>query len=151
MDNTDAVILNELRNNGRISNAALAKKVNLSPSTVLERVRRLRENGVIKGFQSRFDLVKIGYGLTVLIELRTVKNIGTDNSIGKELMRFPEIIEIHDVAGECDYLLKAVTENTETLGRLLVKIGRIQGIQSTRTTLIIGTLKNETAPELKPR
>jgi len=149
MDNTDAVILNELRNNGRISNAALAKKVNLSPSTVLERVRRLRENGVIKGFQSRFDLVKLGYGLTVLIELRTVKNIGTDSSIGKELMRFPEIIEIHDVAGECDYLLKAVTENTETLGRLLVKIGRIPGIQSTRTTLLIGTLKNETAPKLK--
>lgn len=150
MDNTDAAILNVLRNNARISNLELARKVHLSPSTVLERVRRLRENGVIKSFQSRFDLVKLGYGLTVLIELRTVKNIGTD-SIEKELMRFPEIIEIHDVAGECDYLLKAVTENTETLGSLLVKIGRIPGIQSTRTTLIIGTLKNETAPELKPR
>ena len=54
MDNTDAAILNVLRNNARISNLELARKVHLSPSTVLERVRRLRENGVIKSFQSRF-------------------------------------------------------------------------------------------------
>ena len=149
MDSMDAAILNELRNNGRISNLALARKVHLSPSTVLERVRRLHKAGIIKGFQSRFDCVKLGYALTVLIELRIVKNIGTNSTIGQELAAMPEIIEIYDVAGECDYVLKAVTENSETLSRLLARIGRIPGIQSSHTTLLLGALKEETAPAIK--
>ena len=149
MDNMDIAILNELRNNGRISNLELARRVNLSPSSVLERVRRLRESGVIKGFQSRYDCIKLGYGMTVLVELRVIKNTGTCNSIGRELMNMAEVIEIYAVAGECDYVLKAVTENSETLGKLLARIGRIPGIQSSRTTLLIGTLKEETAPLLK--
>lgn len=148
MDQTDAAILNELRNNARISNLALAKKVNLSPSTVLERVKRLRESGIIKGFQSRFDCVKLGYGLTVLIELRAQKNTGED-IIGPQLAAMPEIVEIYDVAGECDYLLKVMTANSETLGKLLLQIGRIPGIVSSRTTLLLGTLKSETAPVIK--
>ncbi len=150
MDNMDIAILNELRNNGRISNLELARRVNLSPSSVLERVRKLRENGVIKGFQSRYDCIRLGYGVTVLIELRVMKNTESHNSIGRQLMKMDEIIEIYDVAGECDYVLKAMTENSESLGKLLARIGRLPGILSSRTTLIIGTLKEETAPRLRP-
>ena len=149
MDSTDAAILNELKNNARIANLDLAKKVHLSPSAVLERVRRLRANGIIRGFQSRFDCVKLGLGLTVLIELRIAQNIGADGGIGRKLAAIPEVIEIYDVAGEFDYLLKAVTANSETLGALLARIGRIPGILSSRTTLIISTLKEETAPDFR--
>ena len=148
MDSTDAAILNELKNNARIANLDLAKKVHLSPSAVLERVRRLRANGIIRGFQTRFDCVKLGCGLTVLIELRTLQNIGTDG-IGRQLAEIPEIVEIHEVAGEYDYLLKVVTANSETLGALLGRIGRIPGIRSSRTTLIIDTVKEETAPVIR--
>ena len=84
MDSTDAAILNELKNNARIANLDLAKKVHLSPSAVLERVRRLRANGIIRGFQTKFDSVKLGLGLTVLIELRIAQNIGADGGIREQ-------------------------------------------------------------------
>ena len=103
MDKIDAAILNELRKNARIANRTLAQKVHLSPSAVLARMNKLKRTGIIKSFETRLDGAKLGLGLTVIVALSLEKNIG-DRRIGEELAKFPEVIEIHDVAGECDYL-----------------------------------------------
>lgn len=145
MDQIDAAILNELRKNARISNRSLAEKVHLSPSAVLGRVNRLKRSGVIKSFETRLDCAKLGLGLTVLVELRLEKNIN-DRRIGESLTKFPEILEIYDVSGNCDYLLKVVTANSEELRDLMLRIGRIPGIGSSRTTLILGTFKQDLSP-----
>ncbi len=148
MDKTDAAILNELRKNARISNRDLASKVHLSPSAALARVNKLKSAGVILGFETRFDGAKLGLGLTVLVELSVEMNIG-DRRIGEELAKIPEVVEIYDVAGECDYLLKIVISDTTALRELMFRIGRIPGVGSSRTTLVLGTLKAELAPPVR--
>lgn len=145
MDRIDVAILNELRKNARISNRELAERVHLSPSAVLGRVNRLKRSGVIKGFETRLDCEKLGLGLTVLVELRIEKNIG-DRRIGELLSRYPEVLEIYDVAGNCDYLLKVVASGSEALRELIYRIGQIPGVGSSRTTLVLGTLKQELSP-----
>ncbi len=148
MDKIDAAILNELRRNARIANRTLAQKVHLSPSAALARVNKLKRAGIIKGFETRLDGAKLGIGLTVLVELRLEKNIG-NRRIGEELVKFPEVVEIHDVAGECDYLLKIMISDAAALRELLFRIGCIPGVGSSRTTLVLGTLKSELFPPVR--
>ena len=148
MDKIDAAILNELRKNARIANRTLAQKVHLSPSAVLARMNKLKRTGIIKSFETRLDGAKLGLGLTVIVALSLEKNIG-DRRIGEELAKFPEVIEIHDVAGECDYLLKIVISDPAALRELMFRIGRIPGVGSSRKTLVLGTLKSELSPPVR--
>ena len=145
MDTVDRAILNELRLNARISNRVLAEKVHLSPSAVLERVKRLRSQGLIQSFAARFDAQKLGYNLTVLMELRIERNL-CGSSISEKPIKFPEILEIYDVAGDCDYILKLVAKDSEALRRTMRTIGEIPGVLSSQTKLVLGTLKSEISP-----
>ena len=110
MDQTDIAILNELRQHARISNKLLAERVNLSPPAVLERVKKLRERGIISEFVTRVDTALLGYNLTVLMELKIERNLSSAH-ISRALAQIPEILEIHDAAGNCDYILKIVAKN----------------------------------------
>lgn len=147
MDETDCRILNILRKNARISNKELAQRVNLSPSTALERVRKLYRDGVISGCETRINCAKLGLGLTVLISLTTDEKL-CDHHVAKELVDFPEIVEIYDISGEANYLLKVVTSDTKTLHELMNRIGRIDGVKSSKTTLVLGMFKEEISPEI---
>lgn len=146
MDTVDYAILNELRLNARIPNSKLAEKVHLSPSAVLERVRRLRDQGIIKKFTAQLDAQALGYNLSVLMELRIERNL-CDSSISEKLVNFPEILEIHDVAGDCDYILKVVARDSESLRRTMRTIGAIPGVLSSRTKMILSTIKAEISPQ----
>ncbi len=145
MDKTDAAILNELRKDARIPNRTLAEKVHLSPSAALGRVNRLKREGFIRSFETRLDHRKLGCALAVFVELSIEKNVG-DTRIGELLTRIPEVLEIYAVAGEGDYLLKIVTTDSEALRKLMYRIGAIPGVRSSRTTLLLGTLKQELSP-----
>ncbi len=142
MDTVDIAILEELRKNARIANNKLAEKVHLSPSAVLERVRHLKESGVIKDFVTRLNPSALGYGLSVFIRLQIEKD-PDGGSIAAKLGGLPEIVEIYDVAGDCDYILKAVVKDSEALRRTLQKIYAVPGVLSSRTSLILATLKSE--------
>lgn len=148
MDNLDIAILHELQLDARIPNSKLAEKVHLSPSAVLERVRRLRKSGIIKQFSTLLDTQALGYNLTVMMELRIERNL-CGSSISKELVKFPEILEIHDVAGDCDYLLKVVARDSDSLRNTMRAIGAIPGVLSSQTKLILGTIKSELSPQIK--
>ncbi len=145
MDEADIDILNELRVNARITNRKLAEKVHLSPSAVLERVKRLRASGVLKEFVARIDNSAAGYNLEVFIELKLERNLRGD-SITKALIEFPEILEIHDVAGDCDYILKVVARDSNALRDTMRRIGAIPGVLSSNTKLVLGTFKSELSP-----
>lgn len=148
MDGTDKAILNILRNNARISNRELAEKVHLSPPAVLERVRKLKEAGIIKSFHTLFDPVKLGFGLSVFIQLGIERNV-QDHDIGNALAAFPEITAIYDVAGDEDYLLRAIVRDSEELRSLMSRISLIPGVRCSRTTLLMRTLKEETSPQVR--
>lgn len=145
MDPTDVAILNELRYNARIPNSKLAEKVHLSPSAVLERVKRLRAGGIIRDFVTRLESSALGYNMSVFIELKIERNL-CGASVTEALIKFPEILEIHDIAGDCDYLLKVAAPDSLALRDTMRAIGAIPGVLSSKTKLILGTYKAEVSP-----
>lgn len=138
IDGIDVQILNILQADARISNAEIARQVGLAPSAVLERVRKLEESGVIRRYATEIDAARVGYRLTAFVFVRT-SSCGAIDSI---LASIPEVLEVHDVAGEDCYLLKVRTKDTDELGKLLRdKLKPIPEIISTRTTVVLKTIK----------
>lgn len=142
IDGLDAQILKILQSDARISNAEIARQVGLAPSAVLERVRKLEESGVIRGYATQINGSSVGLGLTAFVFVKT-QSCGSIDSI---LSAIPEVLEVHDVAGEDCYLLKVRTKDTCELGNLLrEKLKPIPEILSTRTTVVLQTIKETIA------
>ncbi|HEX8368657.1 MAG TPA: Lrp/AsnC family transcriptional regulator [Pyrinomonadaceae bacterium] len=142
INDIDKQILNIVQKDARISNAEIARQVGLAPSAVLERVRKLEERGVIRGYETKIDATEVGFGLTAFVFVRT----SVCGELDETLAQIPEVLEVHDVAGEDCYLLKVRAENTDELGNLLrEKLKPIPEIISTRTTVVLKTIKETTA------
>lgn len=141
LDATDRAILEQLQANARISNADIARQLDMAPSAILDRIRKLEQRGVIQGYMARIDPVAVGLGLTAFINVSTEERIGS-GAIGQALSRQPEVLEVHHVAGEDCYLVKVRVPDTEALSRLLrERFGRLKGVRSTRTTIVLSTVK----------
>lgn len=139
IDDIDRQILTIIQPEGRESNAEIARRVGLAPSAVLERVRKLEDRGVIKGYEAKLDPRQLGLGLTVFVSVRTSECGG---GVEQALSAIPEVLEVHDVAGEDCYLIKIRTTDTEELGRLLrERIKLIPKVIGTRTTVVLQTFK----------
>jgi Lrp/AsnC family leucine-responsive transcriptional regulator len=144
IDATDDQILTILRDNARTPNAEVARQLGMAPSAILERVRKLEERGVIAGYVTQVDPKAIGLGLLAFVFVRAEERIGATRT-AEQLARIPEVLEVHHIAGEDCFLVKVRTADTESLGRLLKeRIGAIDTVRSTRTTIVLGTVK-ETA------
>ena len=141
IDGPDIKILNLLQSNARISNAEIARKVGLAPSAVLERVRKLEQAGIVKNYVAVLDSRAMGYRMLAFVGVRTADQPGEER-IGRSLARIPEILEVHHVAGDDCFLVKLRARDAEHIGELLKKkIGRIAGVRSTRTTIVLATEK----------
>lgn len=147
-DTTDTVILRMLQENARTSNAEIARTLGIAPSAVLERIRKLEQRGVIQGYHARIDPEAIGQGLTAFIRMRT--GFGTDHhNAVQALTEIPEILEIHETAGDDCLMLKLRVADMQAFSDLLnAKIRPIPGIQDTRTTVVISTAKETQLLEL---
>ena len=146
LDKIDARILRALQSDGRISNLKLAAKVHLSPTAVLERVKRLTREGFILGYEARLNPVKLGAGLLVFIEVlldRTVHDVMDSFKAAVQVRR--EILECHLVAGGFDYLLKTrvadMAAYREFVGSV---IWTLPGVRETRTYAVMEEVKNTT-------
>jgi Lrp/AsnC family leucine-responsive transcriptional regulator len=141
LDATDRTILELLQANARVSNADIARQLDMAPSAILDRIRKLERRGVIQGYMARINPVAVGLGLTAFINVSTEERISS-GAIGLALSRQPEVLEVHHVAGEDCYLVKVRVADTEALGRLLrERFGRLKGVRSTRTTIVLSTVK----------
>ena len=140
----DARILTILQRNARTSNAEIARQVGLAPSAVFERIRKLEDRGVLQGYNARIDPHAAGLPLVAFTFVRSNDRPGGVVT-AEELARIPEILEVHHVAGEDCFLVKIRAADTEAFGRILrEELGKIATITSTRTTIVLETLK-ETA------
>ena len=139
IDETDKDILNIIQHDGRVSNAEIARQVGLAPSAVLERLRKLDVRGEVQGYYTRRVAKQVGFGLIAFVSVRTNEcGDGTDELLAK----IPEVLEVHDVAGEDSYLLKVRAADPEDLARLLrEKIKAIPTVVTTRTTVVLQTVK----------
>ncbi len=108
LDATDLRILKTLQLDGRITNAELAKRCNLSPAACLERVKRLRQRKVILGYSTLIDPAAVNRGLLIFIEVVLDRTTGDlFDAFAAQARKTPEIMECHMVAGGFDYLIKA--------------------------------------------
>ena len=147
IDGTDEQILTILQSDARISNAEIARQIGLAPSAVLERIRKLEDRGIIRGYRTDIDPRAVEFGLTVFVTV-TTSECGSDAE--KALASIPEVLEVHDVAGEDCFMLKIRTKDTDALGRLLrEKIKTIPSVSGTRTTVVLETYKETNALPLE--
>jgi Lrp/AsnC family leucine-responsive transcriptional regulator len=145
IDDIDRRILAILQENARIPNAEIARRLGLAPSGILERVRKLEKRGVITGYYGRLDPRKLGRTVTAFVFIRTDERPG-EICAAKLLKEIPEILEVHHIAGEDCYLVKLRCASNEALGRLLRdKIGTIDSVSSSRTSVVLETVKEGTA------
>jgi Lrp/AsnC family transcriptional regulator, leucine-responsive regulatory protein len=139
IDNIDREILNIIQQDARTSNADIARQVELAPSAVLERIRKLEERGVIRGYSADIDPKVLDYGLTAIIAVRTSE---CGAGVGEQLAAIPGVQEVHEVAGDDCFYIKVRTHDTESLGVLLrEKIKAVDNIVNTRTTVVLKTFK----------
>jgi len=106
LDRIDRRILRILEQDGRISNVDLARRVHLSPTPCLERVRRLEREGYILGYHARLNPELLDTGLILLVEVSLRNTADAFKSFRAAILEIPEVLECHLVAGNFDYLLK---------------------------------------------
>lgn len=141
IDDIDRQILTILQDNARTSNAEVARQVGMAPSAILERLRKLEERGVIEGYVARVNPEALGLTLTAFVFVQADERAGAVTTAHR-LAEIPEVQEVHHVAGEDCFLVKVRTAGTRALGELLrEKFGAIDTIRSTRSTIVMDTLK----------
>ena len=143
IDEIDGSILAILQYNARTTQAELAKAVGLVPSAVLERLRKLEAKGVIRDYVALVDPRVFDRGLLAFVAVRTSEH-GPDMPSAVALSEIPEVLEVHHVAGDDCYLLKVRARDAEHLGQLLrQQISAQPGVTSTRTTIVLETIKDD--------
>jgi len=143
---TDRKILECLQADGRISNVALAKKVNLTATPCLERVRRLERDGYIRGYTAILDPDLVEAGLLVFVEINLLRNSpGGFRQFRRNAMQLPELMECHLVSGNFDYLLKARVKDIHEYRSLLgEKILALPGVADSRSYVVMEEVKETT-------
>lgn len=146
LDRTDLRILRALQRDGRMTNLQLAQEVHLSPTAVLERVKRLTRDDVILGYEARLNPEKLGAGLLVFVQVlldRTTPDVF--NTFRAAVQARPEILECHLVAGGFDYLIKI---RVADMGAYRTLIGStlwtLPGVRETHTYAVMEEIKHTT-------
>ena len=137
MEETDRKIVSLLARNGRMSFTELARQAGLSVSAVHQRVRRLEQDGVIKGYAAMFNPEDIGLPLTAFVSVKPFDDAAPDD-LPLRLQHLTAIEACHSVAGEENYILKVRVASPTALEDLLSQI-RTLGRVSTRTTVVLST------------
>jgi Lrp/AsnC family leucine-responsive transcriptional regulator len=140
LDETDIQILKTLQKDARESASHIAEKVNVSVPTVIERIRKLQENGVILGFQTAIDPSSIGLDVSAIITI-----ISGSSQYYKEVTiaaeETPEVVQCFSTTGNGSHMLYVVTKNSNTLEELLRKIQSWPGVARTETQIILSSYK----------
>lgn len=142
MDHIDLAILNLLDQNGRTSVSEISRSVNLSTPAVSERIRKLEETGIIEQFTVKLNHNKMNLKLTAFVFV-TLKGGASISQFRESMLSFPEVLECHHIAGEYDYLLKVLLQDTQELEQFISK--RLKGIfsvQKTNTLINLTTVKS---------
>ena len=143
LDRVDRRLLEILQREGRLSNAALAERVHLSPSPSLRRVKALEDDGVIAGYRAVLDREAVGLGLTVFVEIKVE---GHSDRLAEEIEAavnaMPEVVACHIVSGAADFLLEVVVPELRAYERLLLgSLLKLPAVVDVRSNFAIRTVK----------
>ena len=144
IDDLDREILALIQEDGRIANAELSRRLNLSPPATHARVRRLEREGFIEGYAGLLSRDKLGYDLLsfVLVSL-SVHQYEHVYGFRERVLAMPEVLECYNITGEYDYLLKVVLRNREDLERFVVgELTPLPGVARLQTSLVLSEVKS---------
>jgi Lrp/AsnC family leucine-responsive transcriptional regulator len=143
LDDIDIRILQLLKQDARMANAAIARDVGLAPSAVFQRIRKLEGEGIIRGYHAHLDPVALDQGLMAFVAVQTGEGARAQET-AELLVAIPEVLEVHRVVGQDCFFLKVRVADTAGLGALLdEKIQRLPPVASTETTIVLSTAKEE--------
>lgn len=142
MDSVDIKILNCLKTNARASASEMAEKVNLSISAVIERIKKLENNGVIQNYTIIIDYEKLNKDVVALVTV-TMEHPKFNQGFIEDVNKNSHISECHLIAGDYDFNVKIITENTKSLERVLNEIKCIEGVAKIKTNLVLATYKSD--------
>jgi Lrp/AsnC family leucine-responsive transcriptional regulator len=148
-DAIDRQILELLQENCKQPLAAIGEKVGLTASSVMERIHKLEQAGVVAGYVALLDARTLGKDITAFIGV----SINHPTSIGafeREVAHMDDVLDCHHVTGNHTLMLKVKTENTETLERLIDRMRSIEGVTRTETMVVLSTHTERTRIRLEP-
>jgi Lrp/AsnC family transcriptional regulator, leucine-responsive regulatory protein len=137
LDPKDKGILAAIQERGRATFAEVAKAVGMAPSSVHDRIRKLEQAGVIKGYRAEIDTEALGLFVTALVSVSPLDRKQPDD-LPERVVEFPEVEDCHSVAGDENYILKVRTRTTADLEDLLRRLREKAGVH-TRTTIVLST------------
>ncbi|MCX8059418.1 MAG: Lrp/AsnC family transcriptional regulator [Spirochaetes bacterium] len=148
IDNKDLKILQILQKNGKITNKKLSDELNLSPPSVLERVKRLENSGYIKEYKAILDRDKIGRPILAFICIYLEKNNEeTVNSLFKYLINLNEVLEIFHITGRFDFIVKVSAKNLQDLNKVIsAKISESEAVKKVETFLVLDAFERNEYP-----
>jgi len=146
LDEIDKKILDILQDDSRITNVQLATTVGISPPAMLERVKRLESNGVIRKYVALVNPEMIGKGTFAFVSVSlAVHQMNSIDAFTKHIKKVEEVLECYHVAGEEDFILKVAVENIQQYEKfLLEKLTKIKGVSRINTMFILSAVKFNT-------
>lgn len=144
LDDKDVQLLRLLQKNAKLTVKELAKEVNLSPSPVFERVKRLEQEGYVKRYAAVLDAEKLNRGFTVFCQIKLKIH---DRSVGydfvNEILEIEEVAECYNISGDFDFLLKVQVRDMKHYQDFVFnKLGSVDSIGSTHSTFVMAEVKN---------
>jgi Lrp/AsnC family leucine-responsive transcriptional regulator len=143
LDRYDRIILKTLQADGRASNVELSDKANLSPPQCYRRVKRLENDGIIRGYAAQVDPAAIGLDVVAFVSL----NIDREQfkhvrALEKAIKQFPEILECYTISGDFDYLLKVAAADLKSLSNFLTdRLMQVPGVSGVRSMVCLEEIK----------
>ncbi len=141
IDGTDKKIINIIIDNSRLSLRQIAKKAKVSVVTVMNRMKILEKQGIIKKFSAKIDYEKAGFDVEVLIEIRISK--GKLFEVENKIATHPNVFAVYDLTGSFDCLILARFQNRRQMDSFLKKIQTYEFVERTETKFILNTIKEE--------
>ncbi len=137
-DEIDLRILEILQEKARIPNAEVARQVGMAPSAILERIRKLEQQGIIQGYEVRLNPGHFGQGLVAFVQLQVT---GAGN-VGPQLTNIPGAQEVFQISGDCHYLVKLRVTSLQELGRCLREnFAQLDGVSHVSVKIVLDILK----------
>lgn len=143
IDTIDLKIIDALKENSRFSTSEISKRVNLSIPAVSERIRKMEEAAIIQKYTIKVNREKMNYKILAFIFITIDRTESVDN-FREAVVQYNNVLECHHVAGEYDYLLKVLVEDTKSLEDFLSNsLKKIKGVLKSNTIISLSSLKEE--------
>ncbi len=141
LDALDNNLLNALVENSRLSYRQLAKKLKVSPATIMHRLGNLEKEGNIKNYTTNLDYEKLGFDVNVIIEVRVSRGRLLD--VEKRIAGHPNVYAVYDITGDFDAIIIAKFPTRKSMDTFLKKLQTVEFVERTETKLILNTIKEE--------